>query len=328
MPVVTIRCITYNHAKFIRDAIEGFLMQETTFPVEILIHDDASTDGTEDIIREYEAKYPQLFRTVFQTENQWSKGREAWGRVREQFCALARGEFIALCEGDDYWTDKTKLQRQFEILYKRSDISIVSHFTKWIDESGNFIREDWGRAGSNKGELREYGEQDVLQFAFAHPNTWLVRKKAFSPEFRNYLAKLPFGDDPLCFYYLYGGAKAVSIGEIWSVYRQHGGGVWSSIGDFKRVAQELVYLVSQRSFYGPQYAKEYDRWIASKRGVLAGMIYPLVRKLHFVEVRNMLAYLAKYRSRHFHPLREKLLLLGVCLRTLGENVKKRIKRLS
>ena len=108
VPVVTIRCITYNHAKFIRDAIEGFLMQETTFPVEILIHDDASTDGTADIIREYAAKYPQVFHTVFQTENQYSKGSEAWARVREHVGGLVRGEFIALCEGDDYWTSAEK----------------------------------------------------------------------------------------------------------------------------------------------------------------------------------------------------------------------------
>ena len=113
VPVVSIWCITYNHVNFIRDAIEGFLMQETTFPVEIFIHDDASTDGTAEVIKEYAGKYPQLFWTVFQTENQWSKGNK---KILFDYLAQQRGEFIALCEGDDYWTSPQKLQKQVELL--------------------------------------------------------------------------------------------------------------------------------------------------------------------------------------------------------------------
>ena len=97
MPVVTIRCITYNHHNFIRHAIEGFLMQETTFPVEIIIHDDASTDGTAEIVKEYAEKQPQLFRTILQKENQYSSG--GWPKVRKMLFSMCRGKFIALCEG-------------------------------------------------------------------------------------------------------------------------------------------------------------------------------------------------------------------------------------
>ena len=77
VPLVSITCITYNHVNFIRDAIEGFLMQETTFPVEILIHDDASNDGTAEIVREYDARYPQLIKAIYQTENQYSRGKKS-----------------------------------------------------------------------------------------------------------------------------------------------------------------------------------------------------------------------------------------------------------
>ena len=101
LPVVTIRCITYNHVNFIRDAIDGFLMQETTFPVEIIIHDDASTDGTAEIVKDYADKHPQLFRTILQKENQYSKGNS---KPFKDTYSMARGEFIAFCEGDDYWT--------------------------------------------------------------------------------------------------------------------------------------------------------------------------------------------------------------------------------
>jgi len=104
--VVSISCITYNHAPYIRQCLDGFVMQKTTFPFEILIHDDASTYGTPDIIREYEAKYPGLIKPIYQTENQHSKGV----KISQTFnWPRARGKDIALCEGDDYWTDPYKL---------------------------------------------------------------------------------------------------------------------------------------------------------------------------------------------------------------------------
>jgi len=107
-PIVSICCITYNHEKYIRDAIEGFLMQKTLFPIEILIHGDASTDKTADIIKEYEVKYPDIIKPIYQTENQFSKGVSI--SATYQF-PRARGKYIAICEGDDYWTDPHKLQK-------------------------------------------------------------------------------------------------------------------------------------------------------------------------------------------------------------------------
>lgn len=114
-PLVSICCITYNHAPYIRQCLEGFLIQKTTFPFEILIHDDASTDGTADIIREYEARYPHLIKPIYQVENQYSKGTKISSTYNYP---RAKGKYIALCEGDDYWTDPLKLQNKF-ILWKR-----------------------------------------------------------------------------------------------------------------------------------------------------------------------------------------------------------------
>jgi len=138
MPLVSICCITYNHENFIRDAIEGFLMQETTFPVEIFIHDDASTDSTAEIIKEYADQYPKLFWTVLQKDNQWSKGNR---RILLDYHAKQRGEFIALCEGDDYWIAKNKLQNQVEILLKDPSISLVFHnaWAKHMDSHRDFF---------------------------------------------------------------------------------------------------------------------------------------------------------------------------------------------
>src|SRR5690625_5413198 len=130
-PLVSISCITYDHEKFISDAIEGFLMQETTFPVEINIHDDASTDNTAKIVREYEKKYPNvLFNVIYQTENQYSK-RD--GSIRRIQHGRARGKYYATCEGDDYWIDPLKLQKQFEFLEFNIHFNLVCGEYKYIN---------------------------------------------------------------------------------------------------------------------------------------------------------------------------------------------------
>jgi glycosyltransferase involved in cell wall biosynthesis len=130
-PKVSICCITYNHEKYIRDAIEGFLSQKTTFPIEVIIHDDASTDGTTNIIKEYADKYPNLIVPILQSENQLSKGLRpsptyVWPR--------ARGKYIALCEGDDFWTDPLKLQKQVDFLEAHEDCSWCFHASTVVDE--------------------------------------------------------------------------------------------------------------------------------------------------------------------------------------------------
>ena len=119
--LVSICCITYNHAPYIRQCLDGFIMQKTNFKFEILIHDDASTDGTANIIREYEENYPNIFKPIYQTENQYSKGKNIsatynWPR--------AIGKYIAQCEGDDYWTDPLKLQRQVDFLEANPEYSM------------------------------------------------------------------------------------------------------------------------------------------------------------------------------------------------------------
>ena len=132
LPIVSICCITYNHAPFIRKALDGFLMQEPPTGVsadepwyEILIHDDCSTDGTDDIIREYATKYPDRIFPLYETENQYSKGR---GSELDMYnYRRARGKYIAYCEGDDYWTDAHKLQKQVDFMDTHPDYSVCFH---------------------------------------------------------------------------------------------------------------------------------------------------------------------------------------------------------
>lgn len=136
VPLVSISCITYNHENFIRDAIEGFLMQKTTFPVEILIHDDASTDKTASIVREYEEKYPHLIKPIYQTENQYSKRDGTIGRIQR---GRARGKYYATCEGDDYWTDPLKLQKQVDFLEGNDEYGLVHTNYTCVDGDNNSV---------------------------------------------------------------------------------------------------------------------------------------------------------------------------------------------
>lgn len=122
--MVSVICNTYNHEAYIRDALDGFVMQETTFPFEVLIHDDASTDATARIIREYAEKYPDLIKPILQTENQYSK---QVGIFRTFQQPRITGKYFAFCEGDDYWTDPHKLQKQVDAMEQHPELDISAH---------------------------------------------------------------------------------------------------------------------------------------------------------------------------------------------------------
>lgn len=136
-PSVSIICPTYNHEEYISDAIESFLMQKVDFPIEIIIHDDASTDNTVNIIKRYEKKYPDLIKPIYQKENQYSKGKIPAHFVYKK----ATGKYIAICEGDDYWTDPYKLQKQFNFLELYPEYIAVTHNVKMINEHNEQIND-------------------------------------------------------------------------------------------------------------------------------------------------------------------------------------------
>lgn len=121
---VSIICLTYNQEKYIRDTMDGFLIQKTNFNYEILVHDDASTDGTVEILKEYHQKYPDIIRLILEVENQYSKGVD----LTKDICLpYVRGKYIAFCEGDDYWTYIGKLQAQYDIMEAEPGISMCYH---------------------------------------------------------------------------------------------------------------------------------------------------------------------------------------------------------
>lgn len=120
--MVTIRCLAYNHEPYIRQCLEGFIMQKTNFRFEAIVHDDASTDGTAAIIREYAEEYPDIIKPIFEIENKYSKRDGSISRIMD---GHTHGKYVAMCEGDDYWIDPLKLQKQVDFLEKNPEYVMV-----------------------------------------------------------------------------------------------------------------------------------------------------------------------------------------------------------
>ncbi len=122
-PIVSITCVTFNHEDYISETLDSFLMQETRFPFEVLIHDDASTDGTGEILREYEKQFPNIVKPVYQRENQFSQGINTMAIL----FPYVSGKYVAFCDGDDYWTDKEKLQIQVDAMEAHPEVDLCIH---------------------------------------------------------------------------------------------------------------------------------------------------------------------------------------------------------
>ena len=226
--LVSICCLTYNHAAYIRECLDGFLMQRTDFPVEIIVHDDASTDGTQDILREYQARYPDRFHLILQTENQYSKGVNV---AIQYIFPRVRGKYIAFCEGDDYWTAPDKLQRQVDFLEAHPDHSMCCHATKqYMQQTGELC--DWKLPKRVEGRSFSFTCREWIDYGwFFWPLSIVIRKESLDLPF---LAACPRCRDVHTFYSLLRHGKGYFFQECMSVYRRHDAGIWSGISFERR----------------------------------------------------------------------------------------------
>lgn len=226
--MVSVCCLVYNHEAFLRECFEGFVMQKTNFPIEILVHDDASTDHSTDIIREYTAKYPDLFKPIYQTENQYSKGVSISATYN---FPRAQGKYIAMCEGDDYWTDPLKLQKQVDFLEEHDDYALCFHKVCVNSEKSE------EKKMFSHLEEREYTSREIY-------NKWTIPtcSALFVKDFVNYnpSSKIAFGDIFLWMTIMRNG-KAYCLDFYGSVYRRHTNGMSSSSVWNRDLAKKLFY---------------------------------------------------------------------------------------
>ena len=134
--LVSVVCDVYNHEPYLRQCFDGFVMQRTNFKFEVLVHDDASTDKSAEIIIEYTNKYPDIFKPIIQKENQYSKGVGIWKTY--QFPRV-KGKYVALCEGDDYWTDPLKMQKLYDVLENSHNVILVYTNYNVVDDKNNYL---------------------------------------------------------------------------------------------------------------------------------------------------------------------------------------------
>lgn len=238
-PLVSIVCCSFNHVSYIRQCLDGFIMQTTNFPIEMLIHDDASTDGTQDIIREYEKKYPDMIKPIYQTENQYSKGIEI--NLVYNF-PRAKGKYIAFCEGDDYWTDPLKLQKQYDFMESHPNYVLCTHYYREFFQMTN----EFGSVLPYYSTVREEKTFDLNYFVsniewVTQPLTALFLNSALDVEL---CKKYDCFTDVLLFYTLLKNGKGFLMADVMGVYRITGKGVWTGLDDNGKNVQSFVARIA------------------------------------------------------------------------------------
>ena len=213
---LSIVCHTYNQEKYIRETLEGFLNQKTNFSFEIITHDDASTDSTPQIINEYQEKYPELIKTILQKDNKYSKNINIWTKYTFPKC---QGKYIAICEGDDYWTDEKKLQKQVDFLENNAEYVVT--WTDYLNYNGTDFKEnDFGFSQ----EIITIDYNNIFNPYCTYSLTTVFLKSALD---MNLLDSLKDYKDNSIYMLLLRNGNGAFMNFCSSVYRIHEGGVYS-----------------------------------------------------------------------------------------------------
>lgn len=234
--LVSICCITYNQAPYIRDALEGFVNQETDFGFEVLIHDDASDDGTAQIIQEYAKAYPEVIFPILQTENQYSKGLTNISGTYN--FPRARGRYIAMCEGDDCWTDPGKLKMQADFMEAHPGCSLCFHSAK-VEVVGRAVTERQMRP--YRGD-RKVSPEEIIDKTSGYPTASLMFRTDMVQPLPDFYVRAPIADIPL---QLMAAARgwAYYMDRPMCVYRLGGAASWTTLmkqGDYERKQRDYA----------------------------------------------------------------------------------------
>lgn len=297
-PIVSICCVTYNHEDYLQECLDGFLMQKTNFEFEVLVHEDASTDKTAEILKSYEKKFPGKLRCVYQTENQFKKQNV----LTEILFKMAQGKYIALCEGDDYWSDPNKLQKQVDFLESNPEYMASYHRAMLINETGSIIKKE------KYDNYSDYSENELLTgYGELITNAVMFRSiLEIIPEF----SKVHNGDTT--FWHLFGfyGKAKFQHDILPSAYRIHSGGIWTGAQEYSKLKSSLItyeVIVNNLKFKikEPIYKKTLKivykllndyiiKAILEKRYVEVFKVYWLTLKTSFIPILGLVSFQFKF----------------------------------
>lgn len=243
-PLVSVRVITYNHGRFLRECLNGIMAQETSFPLEVVIGEDCSTDDTRLICQEFRARYPDKVRLLLHARN---VGAQANARLTREACT---GKYIAFCEGDDYWTDPTKLQKQVDFLEANPAYVLCFHncWMKFEQDPGKVMKlfHDYTKT--------DYAIPDLIG-KWLIPTASVVFRNHLLTEYPEWLRNAVVGDTP--FYILlasFGQLKLLP--GVMAVYRRHDGGATNLLHGY-RYWERMIELYSDiNEHFGYRYSKE------------------------------------------------------------------------
>ncbi|WP_256868911.1 glycosyltransferase [Francisella sp. Scap27] len=251
--LVSICCTAYNQEKYIEDALNGFLSQETNFPFEIIISDDCSTDKTTEILNSYAKQYPNIIRLIYQKENQYSKGALP---IRDFILPEVKGKYVALCEGDDYWTDINKLQQQIDFLEQNSEYMGCGHNTKFL-VNGELTDKLFVSSANKKDS---YVFEDFIDSAYLHTTSLVFRYDSKNKcQINDYLSKYSSvkRNDVYMLLVFSKFGPIRYIDKTMSVYRMNDGGIWSGADQEAQLVMFLHGCVDFSYIFGDGYKEKF-----------------------------------------------------------------------
>jgi len=260
-PLVSICTLVYNQEAFLSNYFEGVLSQQTNFLYEILIHDDASTDNSAEIIRDYQSRYPHLIKAIIQEENKYSQGVDI--NLTYNFPRV-QGKYIALCEGDDYWTDPLKLQKQVDFLETHPTYNLYCHNWEVLNET------------KVSPSPVHHLYQKPFSFTFATlPWVWIT--KTMTLLFRhnifdyNLLRRYEYSRDVHLVYHLLINGKGYFNPDVMSRYRIHGQGIWG--GSEVDVKNETTYELYKELYAFEKNKAVRKRYLNATLALFNGKLY-------------------------------------------------------
>ena len=321
--MVSVLCVAFNHQKYIRRCLDSIVGQKTSFKYEIIIHDDASSDGTQDIIREYSERFPNLIIPILQEENQYSKGKDI---VKNYLFPKASGKYIVECECDDYWCDENKLQRQVDILEKHKECVLCVHATNSVDAEGSEMDLHFPMMKIEEGIIttREFMDMTLDENSWPfHLSAFMVKKQLFEEYMDFKTTGFPskffrVGDLPL---YLYFGLKGATyyIDRVMTTYTMESGGFMSRV----KADPQFAYKVSEGFVRGltdfdeysnHEYSAYVQRMLVPKRFEIARIERRFDVLVSTPEFRRLVKKRVIFKRTVIYVVGYTMLLIGKCIK--------------